>query len=404
MTTALAHAATPADVGGVCLEHTRSAVGAIGGFVVRAPSEGVALRVISSDGDLGDVDIDELTLDSDTPVARAIRTGEPVWQLDREASVPRAPDSVTFVALPFGSGSRVLGAVQLAFRGAFQPAAEVRDRLETIVAQCALALERSFLLDSELRLRRSSERLQSITAELSNALTRADVARVLLDHVDEAVGTECALLALLGEELGPTEILDWSGFDDDVAERWLQARMDAETPQGQAIRGLAPYLFAAGDDVDGDRAYDPAETGHLSFLFVPLVLGRRPIALLVASSHQPLEAQPVDRTSGSSQRSPARRRRHSTARGGSSPSSGSRRPCSRASCRRRCRCSRASSWRAGTCPARRRLRWVATGTTRSSFRTGGWASSWATSWAREYGRRRQWASSGTRFGLSRSTG
>ena len=294
MTAALAHAATPADVGGVCLEHTRSAVGAIGGFVVRAPSEGVALRVISSDGDLGDVDIDELTLDSDTPVARAIRTGEPVWQLDREGSVPRAPDSVTFVALPFGSGSRVLGAVQLAFRGAFQPTAEVRDRLETIVAQCALALERSFLLDSELRLRRSSERLQSITAELSNALTRADVARVLLDHVDEAVGTECALLALLGEGLGPTEILDWSGFDDDVAERWLQARMDAETPQGKAIRGLAPYLFAAGDDVDGDLAYDPAETGHLSFLFVPLVLGRRPIALLVASSHQPLELSAED--------------------------------------------------------------------------------------------------------------
>ena len=171
---------------------------------------------------------------------------------------------------------------------------EVRDRLESIVAQCALALERSFLLDSELRLRRSSERLQSITAELSNALTRADVARVLLDHIDEAVGTECAVLALLGDGLGLTELLGWSGFEDDVAERWLDARMDATTPQGQAIRRLAPNLFEADDGADGEPAYDPAGTGHRSFLFVPLVLGRRPLALLVASSHEPLDLDADD--------------------------------------------------------------------------------------------------------------
>ena len=294
MTAALAQAATPAEVGGLCIEHTRAAVGAVGGFVVRAPTEGISLRVVSSDGDLGGVDLGALALDSDTPVARAIRTGEPVWELDRNGPGPRDPDDETFLALPLGSGSRVLGAVQLVLRGAFEPTVEVRDRLESIVAQCALALERSFLLDSELRLRRSSERLQSITAELSNALTRADVARVLLDHIDEAVGTECAVLALLGDGLGLTELLGWSGFEDDVAERWLDARMDATTPQGQAIRRLAPNLFEADDGADGEPAYDPAGTGHRSFLFVPLVLGRRPLALLVASSHEPLDLDADD--------------------------------------------------------------------------------------------------------------
>ena len=287
LTAALARAATPAEVGALCIEHSRAAAGAVGGLVVRAPAERSALAILASDGDLDGLDAGSLSLESDEPVARAIRTGEPTWGLDHGGAE-------TSIALPLVSGQRVLGAVQLVFRGGFQPTPDLRERLDAVVAQCGLALQRSLLLDSELRLRRSSERLQSITAELSNALTRADVARVLLAHVDEAVGTECAVLAALGDGLGPTEILDSSGFEDDVAERWLDARMDASTPQGQAIRRLAPYHFDVAEDVDGDRSYDPADTGHRSFLFVPLVLGRRPLALLIASAHHPLELGPDD--------------------------------------------------------------------------------------------------------------
>jgi len=294
LTAALAHAATPAEVGALCIEHSRAAVGAVGGLVVRAPTEGSALAILASDGHLGDVDIGSLRLESEEPAARAIRSGEPAWELDHDGAGPLDTGAETSFALPLVSAQRAIGAVQLVFRGGFQPTPDVRDRLDAVVAQCGLALERSLLLDSELRLRRSSERLQRITAELSNALTRADVARVLLAHVDEAVGTECAVLVSLGEGFGPTEILDANGFEDDVAERWLDARMDASTPQGQAIRRLSPYHFDAAEGVDGDRSYDPGGTGHRSFLFVPLVLGRRPLALLVASAHHPLELGPDD--------------------------------------------------------------------------------------------------------------
>jgi serine phosphatase RsbU (regulator of sigma subunit)/anti-sigma regulatory factor (Ser/Thr protein kinase) len=289
MTAALAHAATPAEVGAVCIEHSRAAVGAVGGFVARAPTEGDALTLVATGGDLGAVELGSLTLASDVAVAHAIRTGASVWEPGHDGSGPHDAGAESSVALPLVSGQRVLGAVQLVFRGRLEPTSDVRDRLEAVVAQCGLALERSLLLDSELRLRRASERLQSITTELSNALTRADVAEVLLAHVDEAVGTECAVIVSLGEGLGPTEILGWNGFDEDDAERWLDARTDSTTPQGQAIRRLAPYHFDATEDVDDDRAHDPADTGHRSFLFVPLVLGRRPLALLVASAHHPLD-------------------------------------------------------------------------------------------------------------------
>jgi len=293
MTAALANAATPAEVGAVCLEHARAAAGAAGGLVVRASAEGTAGGIIARTGseDRGDAESDELSLAAEEPIARVIASGEPIWEHDRAGTGPEPsrPGERRWIVLPLRTGSRVLGAVQLTFHDKPHLSPDTRDRLESIVSQCALALERSFLLDSEHRLRRLSERLQAMTAELSNTLTRADVADVLLAHVDEAVGTECAVLAALGDGLHLTELLGWSGYEPEVAQEWLEASLAADTPQGQALRRLAPLLHhAPGADDVTRRGFDPADTGHSSFLFAPLVLGRRPMALLIASASDPL--------------------------------------------------------------------------------------------------------------------
>lgn len=287
MAVALAHAATPADVGAVCLEHACLVAGADGGFVVRANADGVALEVVASQGRGGSGDV-ELAADVRDGVVRAIATGEPVWELDRRAAHAAhaaGADQGPWVVLPLRTSSRALGALYLALGDETDVAPEAQARLETVISQCALALERSFLLDSEHRLRRRSERLQEMTASLSNALTRAEVARALLSHVDDAVGTECAALVSLGEGPQVAELLGWSGYDKEVAQHWLSASLEAETPQGQALRRLAPQLYDASVARD---TFDPPGIGHTSFLFVPLVLGRRPMALLVASSREPL--------------------------------------------------------------------------------------------------------------------
>jgi serine phosphatase RsbU (regulator of sigma subunit)/anti-sigma regulatory factor (Ser/Thr protein kinase) len=290
---ALVEAATPRDVGTVCLEHASILVGADGGFLVRTPTSGSVLDVVARlggiepDGDL------ELTLDSDEPAARAVATGQPVWggavAPAEGEEVHVDPGTGIAIGLPLRGGARVLGAVQLTFDEAPNLSSEARSQLASLVSQCALALERSFLLDSEHRLRRFSERLQTMTAELSNALTRADVANVLLAHVEEAVGSDSALLALVDKGSQLSETLAWHGYDDDVAARWLQASLDADTPVGEALRRLAPQLHHAPGTAAGDvERFDPAGTGHASFLFVPLVLGWRPMAMLVASSSDPL--------------------------------------------------------------------------------------------------------------------
>jgi serine phosphatase RsbU (regulator of sigma subunit)/anti-sigma regulatory factor (Ser/Thr protein kinase) len=278
MTSALAHAATPADVSAVCLEHARAAVGASGGVLVRAPREGATLEVLARVGPQGRDLAPDLSTEANEPLARAVSLGETTW--------PSADNRSA--AMPLRAGSRVLGVVELTFGVVPQLSEDERDRLESILSQCALALERSFLFDSEHRLRRLSERLQEMTAELSNALTRADVVDVLLSHVEEALGTECAAVALLGPGLRPAELLGWRGYDDDVAARWLEAPLDAGTPQGRALRRLAPELHQRAPDEDGDERFDPSGIGHRSFVFAPLVLGRRPMAFVVASASERL--------------------------------------------------------------------------------------------------------------------
>ena len=278
MTSALAHAASPADVGAVCLEHACTAVGAVSGVLVRAPKEGTTLDVLARIGPQGRDGQLDLSVGPSDPLARAVSEGESTW--------PSTDGRL--VALPLRTGRRVLGAVELTFGDVPQLSDDERARLESLLSQCALALERSFLFESERRLRHLSERLQATTAELSNALTRPEVVDVLLSHVEEALGTECGAIVLLGPGLRPTELLGWRGYDDEVAARWLEAPLDAGTPQGRALRHLAPELHHRALENDGGERFDPSGTGHVSFMFAPLVLGRRPLALVIASASEPL--------------------------------------------------------------------------------------------------------------------
>lgn len=299
LTAALMHAATPNDVGIICLEHALAAVGADAGFVVRSGEKNATLDVIASlgfpDEELGAWSA--LSLDMDLPAARAITVGAPVWALTVEAmsafTAVRGFHDAGWAALPLRTSSRVLGAVQLVFRTETEANEQAMARLESVIAQCSLALERSTLLDSEHRLRRRSERLQTITAALSNALTRADVAEVLIESVVGAIKAEGAAVVLVDDGTHLHELLGWHGYADAVAERWLEAPLDADTPQGRALRRLAPEH----DETDPGQkgSFGPVATGHASFVFVPLVLGRRPIALLVASSAKPLGIDALDR-------------------------------------------------------------------------------------------------------------
>jgi anti-sigma regulatory factor (Ser/Thr protein kinase)/GAF domain-containing protein len=161
--------------------------------------------------------------------------------------------------------------------------------LEAVVSQCAQALERSLLLDEEQRLREQSERLQELTAALSNALTRADVAEVVVAGIEGAMGADGVLFGIAQEERQLLRTIASRGYDADVLERWHDTPLDANLPGPHALRRRVPDFF--GSSVELHDAFPDLTqeqvAGHASFFLVPLVAGHRATGLLSASWKEP---------------------------------------------------------------------------------------------------------------------
>ncbi len=410
ITAALAIASTAADVSTTCLEHALEAVGAEAGFVVLTRPESVAIDLVTSSG----YEEDEvarwggLALDDDVPFARAISSGEAVWAFtaDDVASFTGASagSDTAWAVLPLKTAAGVRGALHLAFRSPRELGEDERRWLQAIVSQCAQALERSRLFDAEQLLRRRSERLQAMTAALSTALTRADVANIVVDEVGDAVSADGAALAEVVVERGRVTPLAMRGYPEDVPLSWLEVSPDVHTPASRTLERRASAFYESLDDLRTefpDVADDLARLGHESFLFVPLVAGRRANTVLVVSWEQP-GLRSRSRSGASWSRSSARPRRRSIARRASRPSRRSPRRSSAACSRCRFRASTASTSPRATCRAPPGSTSAGTGSTPFPSPTAGSGSSSETSSERACRRLRRWHSSGTRCVPSRS--
>jgi serine phosphatase RsbU (regulator of sigma subunit)/anti-sigma regulatory factor (Ser/Thr protein kinase) len=293
ITAALSVAATATDVSNTCLEHALAAVGAEAGFIVLSRPEGVTVDVVTSTG----YSDDELAawgghgLDANVPFARAIAGGEAIWALTPEELATfadvRSPSDQGWAALPLRTPAGIRGALHLSFRTPRTLTEGERRWLQAIVSQCAQALERSRLFDAEQVLRRRSERLQSLTAALSNALTRADVAAVVVNEIGAAVGADGTALAVVFEERQLLRTLAWRGLADDILdERFFESSLDALTPGTRALKRRVTAFYETYEELRADFPDVPEDymvSGHTSYLFVPLVAGRRANALLVLS-------------------------------------------------------------------------------------------------------------------------
>ena len=275
-----------------------------------------------------------------------------------------------------------------------------------MVSQCGQALERSGIYAEEQRSRLRAERLQGMTALLSNALTPADVARVVVDEVSDAVEATTVVLATVGDGR-VTGILMQSGAGEDetsavseLLEVGSTATVRVSVPFGLAGRscsnrttGSLTSSRGAGTDGAGRSADAPRRPAR-----------RRPAHERAAGRVRGSKSDGLHRTSErSSRRWRARPRRRSTAPVTSRRSRRSPRPSSGVSCPFRFRVSTASSSPLGTCREVPSSTSAATGSTRCGSPTAGSASWSATSSGRAFRRPRAWRSSETRSVHSRSS-
>ncbi len=294
ITAALSVAPTATDVSGICLEHALSAVGAEAGYVVLTRPEGVLVDVMATSG-FEPEEIDAWAahaVDADVPFARAIASGEAIWALTpEEMAVFRGIESTTdsgWAALPLRTPAGIRGALHLSFRTPRVLSEGERRWLQAVVSQCAQALERSRLYDAEQLLRVRSERLQNMTAALANALTRADVANAIVSEIGSAVGADAAALAVLVEDRGILRTVAWHGFDEDeLGDRFFEVPLDVAHPGIRAIRRRVASFYETLEELNAEFSDPGMVSGHESYLYVPLVAGRRANALLVLSWADP---------------------------------------------------------------------------------------------------------------------
>jgi serine phosphatase RsbU (regulator of sigma subunit)/anti-sigma regulatory factor (Ser/Thr protein kinase) len=295
VTAALSLASSGTDVGEICLEHALAAVGADAGYVVLRRPGDVALEMISHSG-YSESELEVWRgrdLESDVPVSRAFGSGEPVYALtDAELTSfagRRAGEDAGWVGLPLRSRGGVRAVLHLSFRTPRTLSDSERQWLQAVVSQCALALERSLLFDDEQRLRERSERLQEMTAGLSNALTRADVAAAVVQGLGGALGTDEASLAIVLDDQGVLRTLARYGEAEDGLDHARETRLDEDVPAADAASRRTPTFYSSMEELRqryGDLSPD-AVADHESFLFVPLVAERRVNGLLAASWAEP---------------------------------------------------------------------------------------------------------------------
>ena len=292
VTAALSLAATPNEVADTCLEHALS-LGAEAGFVVFPGSQRDAFDFVSSRG-FGDDELEAWRAfgpDADVPFTRAFASGQAVWALTPEdtSAFTEAGQfrDAGWAAIPLTRGAHVHGAVHLTFRRPRALSEGERSWLETVSSQCALALERSRLLEEEKRRRVRSERLQNMTAALSNALTQRDVAEVAVEVLSEELEPDAASVSSVVEDRATLKALAWRGYPDELADD--EITLETDTPETRAVRGEGWQLHTSED-------VDPTESkGDVSYAVAPLLAGRKRIGVVAMSWNTPFELNAEDR-------------------------------------------------------------------------------------------------------------
>jgi signal transduction histidine kinase/HAMP domain-containing protein len=112
------------------------------------------------------------------------------------------------------------------------------------------AKERAALLEREHLARVAAEeaaqnttRLQRVTAALSGALTRDEVARVILTEGIAMLGAVAGTVVVVNEDGTVLELLDAVGYPADVVGQWQRFALTAPTPLSRAVQTGRPVLL-----------------------------------------------------------------------------------------------------------------------------------------------------------------
>ncbi|MEI7645047.1 MAG: PAS domain S-box protein [Chloroflexales bacterium] len=187
-TTALAKALTPAQVATAIFENVHEMFAAQGGSVVVLSEDGQILELLGTKGYSAEASerIRQMPVGTPNPLADVIRSGSPVW-VESPAEIAARypivyeiqPEMCAGATLPLSIQQRMIGALGISFSVPRTFTAEDRVYLQLIAHECAQALKRAWLYESERRAHLEAESavhtrdelLSMVSHDLRNPLT-----------------------------------------------------------------------------------------------------------------------------------------------------------------------------------------------------------------------------------------
>ena len=181
------------------------------------------------------------------------------------------------VTVPLTARGRTLGALTLVWAESQRQYDDADVALaQELARRAAVAIDTARLFEAEREARRTAERLQALTAALSEAATPAGVGDVVLEHGVRALGAQCGVVALLTPDATALEIVASAGYPPEACmgpgRRWPAG---AAMPIAEATRTGEP-VFVESIEAWGARyrsGHVPPRQRNAAWAALPLAGG-----------------------------------------------------------------------------------------------------------------------------------
>jgi len=250
-----------------------------------------------------------LRIGDEGPAPEAARTGRRVVLrsvIDRDDRYPtlrgRASVGEAFVAAPLVVHGTTIGVLGLGFDDGRELDDDGLAFVDAVVIQCAAALHRAIIVESQQRSlaqeRQSSARLaslQRLTAGLADARDAQQTFDVIVEELIRAVDAGLVALCRLDENEGVMRIVGGYGLSPEIEAEFLEFPYQPGLPATDALLERRPILLH--DIAERDARYPllvPYAPANHAWAALPLVIGDKPIGGLALAMPGPQEFAPAD--------------------------------------------------------------------------------------------------------------
>jgi PAS domain S-box-containing protein len=221
---------------------------------------------------------------------RQLRSAATSPQVKTEAF--RALGTRGLYGVPLLQGDESLGVALMGSRTAFEFSEEDKLLFQSMVGRATFLIVQAQLAARERQAREEAERalarlreqesrtarLQEVTAALAQALTTAQVARVVVEKTVRMLGAAGGWLGLLSEDGRWFDMLEATGYPDAEVRAWTHFPSDTPSLYSQVVRTGAPVFYETLEDVLRDYPQWkglPEVEGYGAFAVLPLQVERQ---------------------------------------------------------------------------------------------------------------------------------